>query len=60
MERMNVTVVSVIEEGGKCRARARAESDQARIWIEVRFDQSHDQNAWDAARTEVLKFLDIA
>ena len=60
MERMNVTVMSVIEKSGQYKARARAEADQAKIWIEIQFQRSCDQNVWAASRIEVLRFLDIA
>ena len=60
MELMKITVISVVEKDGQCRARAIAEADKAKIWVEFQYDRTPDQNIWVAARTEVLRYLDIA
>ena len=61
MEKMKVEVISVVEKDGLIRARARAEAEQARIWVEVQFRLTpENENIWSKSRSEVLKYLDLA
>lgn len=61
MERLTIRLVSVVERDDIVVARARAEPEQARIWIEVRFRPSEDHRdaeLWQEARDQVLRYLD--
>ena len=61
MERMQISVVSVVERDGVVVARARANAAQARIWIEVCFKaEPVGADLWLQARDNVLRYLDPA
>ena len=62
MENMTVSVVSVVENNGRVRARARAVAQDATIMIEVRFhvDKGASKaDLWLEARYQCLRYLDI-
>ena len=63
MERLDVTVFSVVERDGRYRARARAVAKDARIMIEVRFQADEGvsrSDLWQEARDQCLRYLDVA
>lgn len=61
MERMQISLVSLVQRHGTVTARARALAPAvgAEIWIKVEFEQS-DREPWGEARDRVLSLLDIA
>ena len=63
MEPVNVKLVSVIENKGQIRDRARAMAHDARIMIEVRFQADEGASTadiWQEARDQCLRCLDNA
>ena len=63
MEQMHITVISIVEHGGRYSARARAEAQDAEIMVEVCFktdERVSDAKLWLKARDQCLRYLDIA
>lgn len=63
MEKMQISLISVVQRNGIVVARARAEAEQARIWVEVQFippTGARGAELWARAIDEALKYLDIA
>lgn len=60
MERMQISLVSVVEHDGEVVAWAKVEAEKARIWVEVWFTPTTTENLWCRARDEVLRYLDPA
>ena len=61
MEKMQISLISVVHRKGILVARARAEAKQVRIWVEVCFEQeSGGAGVWCQARDKVLRYLDPA
>ena len=63
MEFMQINVLSLREHNGKVVARARADAPRARIWLELTVPVdpgAGQQEKWQAARDEALKYLDPA
>ena len=61
MEKMHITVFSVVEDDHHYRARARAVARDAKIMIEVRFHadkRASEAELWEIVRDEVLRYLD--
>ena len=61
MEKMRVSVISVIERNGIVVARARVEAEKARIWVEIPFTpqlEATKANLWQEAHDQVLRYLD--
>jgi hypothetical protein len=58
-----MSVMSVIENDGKVRARTRATAQDARIDVEVTFEaglHSSHEDLWQQARDEVLRYLGVS
>lgn len=63
VEKMTITVNSVVECGGQYRARARVVALDATIWLEVNFEvglHASRTQLWQQARDEVFRYLDVA
>ena len=63
MEKMQISVLRVREQQGHVVALARAEAEQARIWIEVRFVapmNARPSELWQMGYDHVLTYLDPA
>ena len=60
MERIQISLISVVERDGKVvgRARALAPAVGAKIWVEVVFEPS-DRDPWSQAYDRVLRLLDL-
>lgn len=61
MEPMLIHLLSVRQDRGEVRVRARAVAAQARISIEVWFDSppaTTKRELWEEARDQVLRYLD--
>ena len=63
VEKMTITINSVVGRDGRYRARARSVVQDARIMIEVRFqadEGASKANLWLEARDQCLRYLDVA
>ena len=63
MEPMQINVLSVVEQNGRFKARARAVAHDATIWLEVRFEAAGMASQADLkqqARDEIIRYLDPA
>ncbi len=63
MEEMQISLISVVERNGSVVARARADAEQAWIWVEVRFSaqlNATQADLWHLGYDYVLRYLDPA
>ncbi len=63
MEKMQISLISLVQRNGIVVARARVEAEQARIWVEVWFPRppgATNAALWDEAYDRVLTVLDPA
>lgn len=59
MEPMTVRILSIKRRGERFVARARARAEDAQIWLEVEFSAREQENLWERARDETLRYLDV-